>query len=111
MVNTQRSLKELYNEVLISLENNKIDEIYWRGICSVITVLAALDNITYDEYLKLKEHFEKQKPFKGYILGISSKHRQFAESNTFINEEYWWVRDEEGLNQRIEFIKYLITKV
>jgi hypothetical protein len=106
-----RSLKELYTLVLNYLEEKEKNEYYYFGICAVIHYLYSSSRITNDEYTILKFHFKKEKPCKGYLFGVFSKHKDFTNDESFITEAYWWTQDEKGLQQRIKFIKYLITKV
>ena len=106
-----RSLKELYTLLLNSLEKTQREGYYYFGICGSIYSLYCSSIITNDEYTILKFHFKKQKPCKGYLFGILSKHKDFTNNESFINKAYWWTQSEKGLQQRIKFIKYLITKV
>lgn len=106
-----RSLKELYTLVLNYLEGKEKEECYYFGICSAINRLNYNQTITYDEYTILRAHFHNQRPCKGYWFGIFSKHKDFTNDVSFIDNVFWWTQDEEGLQQRIKFIKYLITKV
>ena len=108
-----RSLKELYTLVLNYLEEyeKKEEKHYHFGICAAISRLDYFSTITNDEWTILRAHFHNQRPCKGYWFGIFSKHKEFANDASFTNDVYWWTQDEEGLQQRIKFIKYLITKV
>jgi len=106
-----RSLKELYTLVLNYLEEKEKNEYYYFGICSAINRLDYFSTITYDEFKILILHFKKQKPFKGFWFETFSRHKDFTNDKSFINEAYWWTQDKKGLQQRIKFIKYLITKV
>jgi hypothetical protein len=106
-----RSLKELYTLVLNYLEGKEKEEWYYIGICSAITRLNYNQTITNNEWTILRTHFKKQKPCEGYLFGIFSKHKEFTNDISFIDDVFWWTQDAEGLQQRIKFIKYLITKV
>jgi len=106
-----RSLKELYTLVLNILEEKEKEKTYYCAICAVISILYDGSTITHDEVKMLNLHFKKQKPFKGYLFGIFSKHKAFTNDKSFTNGLYWWTKAEGGLQQRIKFIKYLITKV
>jgi hypothetical protein len=106
-----RSLKELYPLVLEKLLEHKQKDCYYLGICSCISDIFIFHKISEDEFYLLDKHFKEQKPFKGYKFGIYSKHKKFTKNESFTGKRYWWEVNEEGLNQRIEFIKYLITKL
>lgn len=72
---------------------------YVRGICYRIDLLP----LHYPQ-LKVKqfrEWFKTQKPHSNF-------HSKFAKHNTFTGTEWWWCRTQEGLEQRILFIKHLI---
>jgi hypothetical protein len=68
---------------------------YSRGLCSIIT------DCTHDDYPEFNIYFRKQRPTK-------IKHSQFYRSK----QQYsaWWFSNDNGNQERIDFILYLIKK-
>ena len=116
----QRSLSQLYQLVLNRLVYNSqvaksFSEEYvsGSGICLVIgdlvqeTKLNIETNsvITTEEYTILFNHFLSNKP-------TLFKHTKFYIKRAYTpRKNYWWRLSKEGLEERIKFIQYLISKL
>lgn len=107
----ERNLKELYNLVLKELKTSYQRENYKIGICAAMAKLSGVNIITHEESIKLNNHFKKQKPNKGGIFNIGSKHKEFATASSFSGGAYWWYMTKSGLEERIKFIEFLINKL
>jgi hypothetical protein len=87
--------------VLAELEKSKASQIYNLGICFEIDCLQWKHE--RKEVSTFKIWFSSQKPH-------SNLHSKFTKHEHWLGGEFWWVRTQEGLNQRILFIKHLIEK-
>jgi hypothetical protein len=89
---------EFLKLVLKDFEN---DQNYRSGICFTINLL----RLDYNRMVVIAffDWFQTQKPHSRF-------HSKFTKHITFIGGGYWWVRTEEGYNQRVLFLKHLIEK-
>lgn len=90
------------------LKNFEDDRNYYRGICSAVVILCnSLDynSLDYNRTViqEFYDWFQTQKPHSRF-------HSKFTKHRTFTGNDYWWVRTEEGYNQRVLFLKHLIEK-
>ena len=94
-----RTLKELYQIVLDSEYVEK-----YHSICLAIRECALTKLITLKEWSYLEKHFIKNRPT------IFSKFWWNFYYNRPPLATYWWETNQKGDEQRIKFIKYLISK-
>jgi hypothetical protein len=96
---TKEQKKEIYSK---ALEELKLDNYgYDRGICSCLARVTI-----FNIEVLIKRDFYRNKP---YILKPKTWKFRF-DKNHQASERYWWTQDEEGYNQRIKFLEYLIEK-
>jgi hypothetical protein len=86
--------------VLGKLEENKRVG-FPLGICILIDLL----QFDYDrkEVSIFKKWFKSQKPH-------SNLHSNFTKHTHWLGGDFWWVRTQEGTEQRILFLKHLIER-
>lgn len=97
-------MKKQRLEILkLVLEIFERDENYRHGICYSIQLLV-IQGIDYNEIKLFESWFERQKPHSRF-------YSKFSKHLTFIGGGYWWVRTEQGYNQRVLFLKHLIEKL
>jgi hypothetical protein len=89
------------NLVLAELEISKRTETYNLGLCFEIDCLQWKHE--RKEVSTFKIWFNTQKP-------KSTLHSKFTKNEHWLGGEFWWVRTQGGLDQRILFIKHLISK-
>jgi hypothetical protein len=94
-----RNLKELYTILLDRIEKGD----YTNGICYYILNIWTIGSITKRERYSMFNHFLTKKPKNHFNKFYWSKH--------FTGGIYWWTKTPEGKEQRIKFIKHLISKL
>lgn len=87
--------------VLGELEKSKGIKLYRLGICFEIDCLQWKHETK--DVSAFKKWFNSQKPH-------SNLHSKFTKDTYWLGGEFWWVRTQGGLDQRILFIKHLIEK-
>ncbi len=101
---TNKQKKEIYSKALVELKSNNWN--YERGICSCLTRVTSWDMNNYAIELLINKDFIQNKPSiwkpKTWKFRFHKNYQAF--------EAYWWTRDEQGYNQRIKFLEYLIEK-
>jgi hypothetical protein len=73
------------------------------SICGKIGSLLYKEMITNNEFLRLHEHFQRQKP-------KNNKYHIFYYHYTFTGGMYWWKLDSDGTAQRKLFVEHLSTR-
>lgn len=97
-----RNLKECYGIVAKNMRRNS-------GICFSIISCHISGLLTWDEREGLLEHFMLQKP--NCFLFFFGTNAKFTKHNSFTGGTYWWTMDESGYEQRVLFLKHLISKL
>jgi hypothetical protein len=92
--------KEIFEEVLHRIENDQIH--LSLSICMTLKYLFSESEITKEQYKDASKYFQSNKPT------IFSK---FYWSKAYKGYSYWWTMDNKGKQERIKFIKYLISKL
>jgi hypothetical protein len=95
-------MKELRVKFLkIILEEYENKPLRFLGICINIDLL----QFDYDrkDVSTFKKWFLSQKPH-------SNLHSKFTKHTHWLGGDFWWVRTQEGTEQRILFLKHLIEK-
>jgi hypothetical protein len=95
---TKEQKKEIYTKALVELESNNWD--YERGICSCLARVTI-----FGTEVLIKRDFYRNKPSIW-----KPKTWKFRFHENYQNLQFWWTRDEQGYNQRIKFLEYLIEK-
>lgn len=92
-----RPIDELYSIVLMLLRNGSA-----MGVCICISIAYKNQLITADEYDFLEQNFNRHKPnwFSSFYYN-----KNYNKNGTF-----WWFLTEDGENERIKFLNYLIKK-
>jgi hypothetical protein len=89
------------NIVLAKLEQDRQQGDYHMGICINI------DRLQFEYERKdvstFKIWFRSQKPHFRF-------HSKFTKHTHWLGGDFWWVRTQEGCEQRILFLKHLIEK-
>lgn len=84
---------EILRKLLVRMEDNDFHERYGRGICSELLNMKLELNEWHDVKMFMKRHVDRYK----------------FESRT-PNSIYWFTQDSNGMNDRIKFLRLLITK-
>jgi hypothetical protein len=96
---TKEQKKEIYTKALQALKSDNFN--YHRGICNCLGDVIK----DYYSFKSILSDFRKNKP-----SAFEPKTWEFRFHRAYKNLIFWWTRDEEGYNQRIKFLEYLIEK-
>jgi hypothetical protein len=96
---TKEEKKEIYTKALVELKSH--NRYYERGICSCLSQVT-----NYDIEFLIKKDFKQNKP----SIWKPKTWKFRFHKNYQVCDVYWWTQDEEGYNQRIKFLEYLIEK-
>ncbi len=101
---TKEKKKEIYSKALEELKSD--NRYYQRGICNCLSRVTNPKLGNHIIEFLIKKDFKQNKPSiwkpKTWKFRFDKNHQPF--------EGYWWTQDEEGYNQRIKFLEYLIEK-
>ena len=87
--------------VLAKVEKDQKIERLGMGICINIDALGF--HYPMKDVSQFKKWFLSQKPHSRF-------HSKFTKHEHWLGGDYWWVRTNEGCEQRILFLKHLISK-